>query len=621
MPKTRLSILFILFFIGFQGPWESIAQNRVKTIVVFIPMNASMPSFQNFLEGFRSSLSENLKEPYNLQVEYLDLARSSNDIYIKNIVSQYNEKEKDIKIDLLVTVAPFTYSVLKKFGLEALETTPTIRIELDPREGVLEFPANKNTVEIIVKFRIDETLKHVFELFPDNKNVYVISGNSVMDRYFINLVHMGTHNFNTHHFVYISDIALDSIIKVVRKIPEKSIVFIPVYLSNRNNVPFSTPEAIGLIAGNCSAPVFPIFDSFIKTKGGIGGFIFSYVNAGKEAGRIAGEILNGKNPKQVAVNTSSFYQYIYDWKQLERWHLLHSKAIPADSLFYNEEFDFLHEYKWQIIFVLFILISETLLIIYLYKLNKRQKEIARQKTETENLYRELIREDRLSTMVELTASLSHELNQPLTAIQYTAQAGKRFLSSGTLEPKQAEELFDNIIEDDKRAAGLISSVKSMMKLETREQEIVDLNTIIQDTINIFNAEAVRQHIQIKVNHQNGQVHVFGDKVQLQQVLLNMLSNAAIAMEENTPENKIIEIIQIIKKGSVIVSIRDSGPGIPDSMKEKLFKPFATSRKAGFGIGLAVSRSIMEKHNGEIWGENLPGGGAEFSFRLQLMKNE
>ena len=98
-------------------------------------------------------------------------------------------------------------------------------------------------------------------------------------------------------------------------------MFIPVYLSNKKNVPFSTPEAIGLIADNCNAPVFPIFDSFIKTRGGIGGFVFSYISTGRETGRIAGEILKGEKPKNIKVNTSGFYQHIYDWKQLERWHL------------------------------------------------------------------------------------------------------------------------------------------------------------------------------------------------------------------------------------------------------------------------------------------------------------
>jgi len=621
MRKMRLSILFVLFFIVFPVPRETIAQNRIKTIIVFIPMNASMPSFQNLMEGFLNSLGEDHKL-YNLQVEYLDIVRISSEDYIKTIVSQYNQKNKDIKIDLVITIGPFTYQVLKKHGLQVLETTPTIRIELDPQvEGMTDYPSNENTVDFKVKFRLDETLNHAFDMFPERKEVYIINGSSSTDKYFLNLMKQAAQRFQPfRHFFYITDITLDSTLKVARKIPENSIVFIPVYLSDKKNVPFSTPEAIELISENCKAPVFPIFDSFIKTKGGIGGFVFSYFNAGKETGRIAREILKGKKPTDVKVNTSSFYQHIYDWKQLERWHLLRSKTIPPDSTFFNREDDFLHLYRWQILVIFLILVTETILIGYLVKLYRRQKEIARQKTETETLYHEVIRQDRLSTMVELTASLSHELNQPLTAILYTAQAGKRFLSSGTLDTRQAEEIFDNIIEDDKRAAGLISSVKSMMKLEVREKEPVDLNAVIRETVNIFYAEAVRKNVHIRERLQNTTNLVSGDRVQLQQVLLNLMSNAAIAMEGIAPENKIIEISEVVKKGTVTVSVRDHGPGISDSIREKLFKPFSTTRESGFGIGLAVSRSIIEKHGGEIWAENIPGTGAEFSFKLQVIPN-
>jgi two-component system sensor kinase FixL len=125
-----------------------------------------------------------------------------------------------------------------------------------------------------------------------------------------------------------------------------------------------------------------------------------------------------------------------------------------------------------------------------------------------------------------------------------------------------------------------------------------------------------------INHfPNESVFVLGDKIQLEQVILNFLYNAGQAIENRNTENRIIEIYQDIDKGSVKVSVRDSGSGIEEEVKDKLFKPFVTSRESGFGIGLAVCRSIIENHNGEIWAENIPDGGAEFSFRLKIITNE
>jgi signal transduction histidine kinase len=614
-------IAVIICFNLFTG--ESYAVNKFKTIVVFFSLNANLPSYQNFLEGFHSTVSQGADEPYNLLIEYLDYGRASDDAYVKHMVGQYNEKLKDYHIDLLIAFGPMTYSILAKYGLEALKNTPTIDIELDP---TIEKPPvtllNNSSIEIKLKLNVSETFKHAFDLFPDRKEVDIISGSSVTDAYFTSLIKLNIKGFQkTHHFNFINNITLDSILQIARKIHPNAVVFIPIFLSDKKNIPFSTPEAIRIIAENCNAPVFPIFDSFTRTKGGIGGYVFSFIYIGKEAGRITREFLQGKRLQDIPIDKASFYQHIYDWQQLNKWKLQDSKAIPSDSIFLNKDVNFFHEYRWQILFILFVLITETSLVVYLYRLNRRQKEIVKQKIENENLYRELTRADRLSTMVEMTASLSHELNQPLTAVLYSAQAGKRFLESDNLDQKSAHEIFDNIVEDSKRAAGIISSVKSLMKLETREEEVVNINALIQETVNIFHTDAITKKIQTRVILLSDPVFVYGDKIQVQQVILNLITNAAAAMEKTDIEHKIIEITQRLDKDFVVVSVRDTGPGIDESIRVNLFKPFVTTRASGFGIGLAVSRSIVEKHKGTIWADNIPGGGAEFSFSLQVFKDE
>ena len=316
-----------------------------------------------------------------------------------------------------------------------------------------------------------------------------------------------------------------------------------------------------------------------------------------------------------------FFHYVYDWQELKKWNLTNSKAVPDDSLFYYNDRSFLVENKWYVLGLILFLLAETLLIMYLFRLNKRQKEITRKLAETDTMFRKLIREDRIAKMAELTASLSHELNQPLTAILFSAQAGKRFLQSGKLDPAMAAQVLDNIIEDDKRAGEIISSVRNLMKLEQKDKEKLDLNTVILETVNIIRNEAISNNVRLKVESDTETAYVMADRVQLQQVLMNLIRNAVLAMENNTPDNKRLDISTKISKDSVTVSVRDSGPGIRSDIKEEIFKPFVTTRKGGSGIGLALSRSIMEAHNGSIWADNIPGGGAEFSFRLHLLKNE
>jgi signal transduction histidine kinase len=623
MRKFNSKIFTVIILLLVLTPQKVLAQNKVKNILILFSLSSNLPSYQNLLEGLKSILSEGNGEPVNLIIEYLDMGRSENEEYDRHIIEMYNKKLKGVKIDLLIAVGPGVNALLLKYEQDELKSVPVLDLDLDmPGRTSLRDLGVKNGLEIVVKLDIRNTLKEAFDLFPEYKNVFVISGVSNSDIYFTSLVSKNINEFGpSYNFNFISGLSMDSTLSFVKNIHENSIVIVPLFLQDSRNVPFSTPEALTFISANSRAPVFTLTDAFGKKQGGIGGFVLSYRNVGKEAGRIAREMLKGTQPKNISVNEVSFYQHIFDWQELKRWNLLDSKAIPADSIFYNQDISFFTKYEWYILGLLIFLVSQTMLILYLYKLNRRQKEITEKMLETENMHRELIREDRLAKMTELTASLSHELNQPLTAILYSAQAGKRFIQSGKLDQRQAQEIFDNIIEDDKRAGSIISSVKSLMKLENRDKENVNLNILIQETIDIVKTEAIRHGIKISLNCNPRHEIVNADKIQLQQVLMNFIRNAMIAMERNDPENKKLQIALTSEKSSAIVSVSDSGPGIDDSIKERLFMPFVTTTKKGFGIGLALSRSIIEKHNGEIWAENLPSGGARFSFRLHIIKNE
>jgi signal transduction histidine kinase len=621
MLKVRYRILSLVFIMLIISSGVTFSQNKVKNVVVFFALSSNLPSYQNIIEGLNSTFKRGNYEPINLIIEYLDIGRTQNEIYARHIIDLYNLKLKNLSIDLFITIGPGIYPILEKYGLNVLKTSPSINIDLDiPGKPSILSPGNTNSKEIILKLNSGNTLRTAFDLFPSYNNVFVISGISATDRYFTSSIENCRKEFEpVHNFTFVSGITIDSTISYAKKIPANSIVIVTTYLQDKNNITFSTPEVCNMISKYCKAPVFPLTDSFTKKEDGIGGYMFSFLYLGKEVGRIGIEMLNGKQASDIKVNENSFYQSIYDWQQLKKWNLVNSKAIPKDSIFYNEDIHFFERYKWYILGVLLFMTSQTLLILYLSKLNRRQKKISAQMLETEILHRELIREDRLAKMTELTASLSHELNQPLTAILYSAQAGKRFLQSGKLDLNHANEIFDNIIEDDKRAGGIISSVKSLMKLETREKEKLNLNALIQETVDIMHSEAIRQGIQINIKLAASPAYLIGDKIQLQQVLMNFIKNATIAVKNFNRDNKTVEIVQMLDKGTVTVSVRDNGPGIDLAIKERLFKPFVTTRKSGFGIGLALSRSIIEKHKGDIWARNLEEGGAEFSFRLKTVE--
>jgi signal transduction histidine kinase len=622
MPKIISRIFTIVLLLIFLIPLKTYAQNKVKNVVVFFSYSSTLPAFQNIMEGFKSTFYARNNEPVNFILEYLDTGRSGKEEYAKYIFDMYNKKSKEIKIDLFITIGPGMNALLLKYGGDELKSGNIINVDIDIPNRIPLQDLNLNYgVEIVAKFKVRKTLKEAFDLFPDFRNVFVISGISKLDMFFSSLVMASKAEFEpSYNFKFISGLSMDSTIKFVRKIPRNSIVIIPTYMMDASNVPFSTPEVLNIISKNSQAPVFTLSDAFGKREGGIGGYVLSYNHLGKEAGRIAREILNGKQQMDIKIS-GDYYEYIYDWQELERWHLTDSKKISEKSLFLNKNISFFELYRWYVMGLLIFLLSQTLLILYLLRTNKRQKVITQQIQKTEVMYRELIREDRMAKMTELTASLSHELNQPLNAIQLNVQAGLQFLESGKLNDKLIRDIFERIASDDNRAGELIKSVRSMMKLELREMGKVDINTVIQETVSIYHSEASNQHIQLRFNSLEHPVLVMGDRIQLQQIVLNFLVNAANAMKNTLPEKKIIEINQVLHNNMVTVSVRDFGSGIDETIKDNLFDPFVTSRESGLGIGLAVCRSIVERHNGKIWAENIEGGGAEFFFRLKVIKDE
>jgi PAS domain S-box-containing protein len=229
--------------------------------------------------------------------------------------------------------------------------------------------------------------------------------------------------------------------------------------------------------------------------------------------------------------------------------------------------------------------------------------------------RELLRTERLLRMGELTASLAHELNQPLTAILSNAHAALRFLDAGKLSMDQLREILQDIAHDDKRAGDIIRSLRSMVKPEEGYQELISVNDVLTEVSSLFNSEAIIRNIKVEMNCVNSLPPVTINKIQIQQVLINLMMNAAESMLDVPGERKIILQTQATNGGGVQVAVRDFGPGIEEEDIGKLFEPFFTTKRSGLGMGLSLSRSIIEAHGGHIWVKNNPDRGATFYFDL------
>lgn len=248
-------------------------------------------------------------------------------------------------------------------------------------------------------------------------------------------------------------------------------------------------------------------------------------------------------------------------------------------------------------------------------------ERKRAEAEMDGLRLQLWHADRVAQTGAITASLAHELNQPLTGILSTAQAGLRFLAGGKANPELIHELLTNIVHDTKRAGAVINGLRALLHRKETQREPIHLAAAIREILDLLHSELVDRQTDLRLKLESDAT-VLADKAQIQQVVLNLAMNALEAMPDQPgTERRLVIALTQSSDGDAVVALEDSGPGIPEDRQAKLFDAFWTTKQHGMGIGLAISRSIIESHGGRLWFANNADRGATFYFSLPLSKTD
>jgi len=227
---------------------------------------------------------------------------------------------------------------------------------------------------------------------------------------------------------------------------------------------------------------------------------------------------------------------------------------------------------------------------------------------------------RVAMMGELSGTLAHELQQPLTAILCNAQAGQLLAAKEHLDVEELREIFREIIRDDKHAGEVIHHLRSHLMRGEMHIECLNLRGLLREVLTLARGTLTEYNVQLDAHIDDSIPDVQGDRVEVQQLLLNLILNACESMSANVAEDRRIEIVAVLDPncGFVRTSVLDRGGGIGHEQLEHIFDPFITTKKGGLGLGLAVSHSIILAHNGRLWATNRADGGAAFHFTLPIV---
>jgi C4-dicarboxylate-specific signal transduction histidine kinase len=322
-------------------------------------------------------------------------------------------------------------------------------------------------------------------------------------------------------------------------------------------------------------------------------------------------ILGGEKAGDIKIAARGYAPPIFDWRQMQRWGISERNLPPGSKIFFHE-LSAWQKYQMEILAIVAAILGQTGLITWLvYEYRRRHTA----ELTARGAMSELTQMNRIAGAGQLSASIAHEVNQPLGAISANAGAALNWLKARTPNIDEARAALNRIKDDCRRANDVVSNLRAMFKKDGQQTGPVEVNKVILSVLNLVRIELEEQDIEVRTQLDDGLPTVTSNEVQLQQVVLNLIMNAKDAMRSASSHRELFVRSEQSEPGWVQVSIEDSGPGISLSDLERIFQPMFTTKSQGMGMGLSICRSIMEAHGGRIWVAPSSQTGAAFQFSL------
>jgi signal transduction histidine kinase len=442
----------------------------------------------------------------------------------------------------------------------------------------------------------------------------VVTGNSPNEKFWVESISNELKPFAGRvTFTWLNELSFEDMLKRVAALPPRSVILF-IYLSvDAAGVSLEGENVVNRLHAVANAPIFSWIDLDFG-QGIVGGPLVPLVDVARQVSRVAERILRGEVPSKIGIQPVGFGTPKYDWRELQRWDISESR-LPLGSEIHFRDSTVWERYRAYILLICGVILAQAASIGWLIY-ERRHRRLA--EVVARNSLSELTHMNRIATAGELSASLAHEINQPLTGIVTSANAARRWLARESPDIDEARAALDQIEAAGHRASDIVTSVRSMFRKETADKSAVDINKLIWNVLGLVYFDLRKDEIDLQSRLDDQIPPVLGNEVQLQQVILNLIMNAIDSMRSVQP--RVLSITsKLSEPDRVEVSIEDTGTGIDPANLAQIFKPLFTTKERGMGMGLSICHSIIEGHGGRIWVEPGPGRGS--IFRVSLPKND
>jgi signal transduction histidine kinase len=605
-------ILAFSLFAGFAGACRADEPVRQRSILVLEEVDFRSPFYSEIFAGIRAAAKAGRQGGTAIYGESLDLTRFPGQDYEASLVDHLKTKYARREVDVIVSIGVASAKFLQRWKQD-IWPAPPIVYGFVPDLAEVRALFLPNTTAIFAKITPTQLLIAARAVVSDLRSVVLVGDAWKNPLVYGHWKQDFAAAMPALEVTDLSGLTLREVRKRVASLPDRSAILTSALYSDGEGTYYLPAAALALVAEAANRPIIITSDTFIG-RTGVGGFLLLPEIIGREAGRVALRILDGEAASNIAPVVGDNVKPIFDGRQLKLWNASEANLPPGSEVRFREQ-TFWEQYYWQSLTIAIVILMQALMITGL--LHERRLRFSAE-VEARQRMSELAHMNRHATAGELSASIAHEISQPLAAIMINAETAEQMLKKPAPDIAEIREILDNIRRDDGRASEIIRRLRQFLKKAPSETRELDLNETVAEVFRFLSVQALTHDVQLATDLSPGEIRVSGDKVQLQQAILNLVVNA-IDAAANLPEDRrrIVGQTRLMDGNSALVSIIDAGNGILADKVTEIFKPFFTTKTQGMGIGLSIARTIVEAHGGRIWAENAPDGGAVFHISLPL----
>ncbi|WP_018454595.1 ATP-binding protein [Bradyrhizobium sp. 146] len=616
--RTFAAPLVVALLLATLGPGRA-ADPEPKRVLMLQSFGLRFKPWTDFAEFLRPQMIKQSKVPIDFQDHSLLSALVDDDKalapFIGYLQALYGAKPPDLIVALGAPAAEF----VQRYRAQLFPKTPMMFTSVEARRVQYDKLTEYDTVAAAAH-NFPAAIETILKVLPDTKVIAVVNGASPNETFWQGVLERELAPFSGRvELRWYNKLSFEDTLKDAAHLPPHSAIFWHLMSVDAAGVTHEGTAALHRLSAAADAPIFSYLDGFFDGSI-VGGSMHSIEKGMTIAAAAAIRILNGEKAGDVKVAPSQFELPRFDWRQMQRFGISDSHLPPGSTVYFREP-SVWERYLWLIASVVAVFLIQAGLIAILLREHRR-----RQFAEVQSRQRmtELAHVNRFATAGELTASIAHEINQPLGSILTNAETAAAILQSqrpdiaALSDVVELREIVNDILQDDRRATEVIRRMRSLLKKAPFELKQLDLNEVVQETVRFLSALTVSRKFEMVNVITPDALPILGDRIQLQQVILNLVLNGVEAMKDTSHESRTISIRTARVEQFAELSVSDRGPGIPEDKLKQVFEPFYSSKAEGMGMGLSIARTIIEAHNGFISASNREHGGASFAIRLPFV---